>query len=161
MRDVSGVTGAAPIWRDIVHRLHVTEPSSKPAAPSGLLRTTVWFEPPVEAQRKEWFLAGTEMTVVDSTTSESIAPRIRYPASDAIIALDPDIPTGAQRVVFEAAPATPGWRWRLDGAALGEADAGGRFDWNPSRGRHTLELEGPNGQIVSATAFEVRGNDTR
>src|SRR5262249_312125 len=70
MRDVSGVTGAAPIWREIVHRLHASEPSSNPAAPSGLLRTTVWFEPPVEAERKEWFLAGTEMILVHSATSE-------------------------------------------------------------------------------------------
>ena len=161
MREVSGVTGAAPIWREIVHRLHATDMSSKPSAPSGLSRTTVWFEPRVEPDRKEWFLAGTEMTVVERANGEGAAARIRYPAADAIIALDPDIPPGAQRVVFEAAPARAGLRWRLDGVALGEADAGGRLDWNPSRGRHTLELEDTDGRVVSATAFEVRGNGAR
>jgi penicillin-binding protein 1C len=158
MRDVSGVTGAAPIWREVVHRLHANDPSSRPAAPSGLIRTSVWFDPPVETERKEWFLFGTEMTVVESTSTESVAPRIRYPAADAIIALDPDIPVGAQRVVFEAAPATAGFRWRLDGALLGEGDARGRFDWRPSRGRHTLELENADGRALSTAAFEVRGN---
>src|SRR5207237_5721621 len=60
MRDVSGVTGAAPIWREIVHRLHAVEPSLQPPPAAGLSRTTVWFEPPVETERKEWFLSGTE-----------------------------------------------------------------------------------------------------
>jgi penicillin-binding protein 1C len=161
MRDVSGVTGAAPIWRAIVHRLHASDASSRPSAPSGLSRTTVWFEPPVEPERKEWFLLGTEMTVIESMGSEAAAPRIRYPATDAIIALDPDIPGGAQRVVFEASPAGAGLRWRLDGAALGKGDTHGRFDWNPARGRHTLQLEDAEGRILSATEFEVRGNVAR
>jgi penicillin-binding protein 1C len=152
------VTGAAPIWREVVHRLHASDPSSRPAAPPGLIRTAVWFEPPVEAERKEWFVLGTEMTVVQITSGESAAPRIRYPAADAIIAMDPDIPAGAQRVVFEAAPATAGFRWRLDGALLGEGDARGRFDWSPSRGRHTLALENGEGRTLSTAAFEVRGN---
>ena len=46
MRDVSGVTGAAPIWRDIVHRLHANQRSLPPPAPSGVLRQTVAFAPP-------------------------------------------------------------------------------------------------------------------
>jgi penicillin-binding protein 1C len=123
-----------------------------------LTRTTVWFEPPVEAERKEWFLFGTEMTVVQAADGESAAPRIRYPAADAIIALDPDIPAGAQRMMLEAAPARAGFRWRLDGALLGEGDARGRFDWSPTRGRHTLELENAEGRTLSSAAFEVRGN---
>src|SRR5262249_3201018 len=87
MPEVSGVSGAAPIWREILHRLHATDTSSKPSPPSGLARTTVWFEPPVEPDRKEWFLAGTEMTVVERANGEGAAARIRYPAPDAIIAL--------------------------------------------------------------------------
>jgi penicillin-binding protein 1C len=158
MRDVSGVTGAAPIWREIVHRLHAADTSSRAAAPSGLSRTTVWFDPPVEAERKEWFLIGTEMAVVESAGAEAATPRIRYPAADAVIALDPDIPPGAQRVVFEAAPAGARWRWRLNGIALGESDARGRLDWSPSRGHYTLQLEDAEGRILSASVFEVRGN---
>src|SRR5262249_5684511 len=73
MRDVSGVTGAAPIWREMIHRLHANDPSSRPPAPSGLTRTTVWFEPPVESERREWFVLGTEMIVVQSASGESPA----------------------------------------------------------------------------------------
>jgi penicillin-binding protein 1C len=167
MRDVSGVTGAAPIWRDIVHRLQAGDPSQRPAAPSGLSRVSVWFDPAVEAERKEWFLRGTEMSVIESKRSAgasndaTLAPRIRYPAAGMIIALDPDIPTGAQRVVFEASSALAGSRWRLDGATLSESDARGRADWTPSSGKHTLTLEDSEGITMSTVSFEVRGGVVR
>jgi penicillin-binding protein 1C len=167
MRDVSGVTGAAPIWRDVVHRLHASDPSVHPEAPSGVSRVSVWFDPAVEAERKEWFLRGTEMSVIESKRSPgasneaALAPRIRYPAADMVIALDPDIPTGAQRVMFEASSALAGSRWRLDGATLSDSDARGRADWTPSSGRHTLTLEDSDGMPLSTVSFEVRGFSLR
>ena len=167
MRDVSGVTGAAPIWRDIVHRLHATDPPVRPVAPPGVSRISVWFEPSVEPERKEWFLRGTEMSVVESngggseSSARALAPRIRYPVAGTVIALDPDIPAEAQRIVFEASPASAGLRWRLDGAALPDGDARGRADWTPSSGRHTLTLEDSGGSPMSTVSFEVRGSSVR
>jgi len=168
MHDVSGVTGAAPIWREIVHRLHATEPSVQPAAPAGVSRISVWFDPAVEPERKEWFLRGTEMSVVESNASGAnvatyiaVTPRIRYPAADTVIALDPDVPAGAQRVVFEASPALPGLHWRLDGGSLSAGDARGRADWTPASGRHTLTLEDSDGMQLSTVSFEVRGGSAR
>lgn len=168
MRDVSGITGAAPIWRDIVHRLHATEPSVPPSATPGVTRISVWFDPALEPERKEWFLRGTEMTVVESSVSgannatvSGLTPRIRYPAADTIIALDPDIPTGAQRLVFEASPPVEGLHWRLDGVALADTDAHGRADWAPAPGKHTLALVSLDGTTLSTIAFEVRGNSIR
>ena len=78
-----------------------------------------------------------------------------------IIALDPDVPIGAQRVVFEASPALAGSRWRLDGATLSEGDARGRADWAPSSGKHTLTLEDSDGMPLSTVSFEVRGGSVR
>ncbi len=168
MRDVSGVTGAAPIWRDLVHRLHRTEPSAQPAAPLGIARISVWFEPALEPERKEWFLRGTEMSVVESyaggarnAAESALTPHIRYPAADMIIALDPDIPPGAQRVVFEASPAIAGLQWRLDGETLSDTDPRGRADWAPAPGKHTLALVDAEGRMLSVIAFEVRGNAVR
>ena len=48
MHGVSGVSGAAPVWREVVAHLHARAPSAPPAPPSGLV-----------AQRGEWFLPGT------------------------------------------------------------------------------------------------------
>ena len=165
MRDVSGVTGAAPLSRDIVHRLHAAAPSAQPLAPSGVTRISIWFDPAVEAERKEWFLRGTEMSGIESRAGGAAGlaptPRIRYPAAGTIIALDPDVPATAQRVVFEAAPMTEGLRWRLDGAELMDSDARGRADWAPASGRHTLTLEDSDGTLLSTVSFEVRGNAVR
>jgi penicillin-binding protein 1C len=168
MRDVSGVTGAAPIWRDIVHRLHATDPSQQPVAPRGVTRISVWFDPAVETERKEWFLRGTEMSVIESNAGgaanapgTAATPHIRYPAAGTVIALDPDVPAGAQRVVFEASSGSQGSRWRLDGVELTEVDARGRADWTPASGRHTLLLEDSGGLPLSTVNFEVRGSTAR
>jgi penicillin-binding protein 1C len=160
MHDVSGVTGAAPIWRDIVHRLHEAQASAAPKPPHDLVRRFVSFDPAVESARGEWFLRGTEQALVrsNSTASEvaAPAPRIRYPAESMIIALDPDIPAGAERVVFEASAAPPGMRWRIDESVL--ADSRGRASWAPVAGRHLLLLEDAEGRILSSVEFSVRGD---
>jgi penicillin-binding protein 1C len=163
MRDVSGVTGAAPIWRDLIHRLHTTEPSHKPPAPSGLIEQEVAFEPPVEAKRDEWFLPETQTKLVATSmganASAAVTPHIRYPAPETIIALDPDIADGHQRVVFQASPVLPGMQWRIGDTVL--ADEQGRAAWSPLPGRHMLFLENEDGQALSSVPFEVRGNITR
>src|SRR4029450_11280742 len=58
MRDVSGVTGAAPIWRDVVHWLHRAEGSARPEVPSGVAQQVVAFDPSIESDRREWVGAG-------------------------------------------------------------------------------------------------------
>ena len=163
MHDVSGVTGAAPIWRDLIHRLHATEPSLKPVAPPGLIEQEVAFEPPVEAERGEWFLPGTQTRLVATSTganaSAAVTPHIRYPAADTIIALDPDIADEHQRVMFQASPVLPGMQWRIGDTVL--ADAHGRAAWSPLPGKYTLFLENEDGQALASVAFEVRGNIAR
>jgi penicillin-binding protein 1C len=163
MHDVSGVTGAAPIWRDLIHRLHATEPSRKPLAPPGIVEQEVAFEPAVEAERDEWFLAGTQTrlvtTSIGANASAAVTPHIRYPAPETIIALDPDIADEHQRVVFQASPVLPGMQWRIGDTVL--ADAHGRAAWSPVPGRYTLYLESEDGQALSSVPFEVRGNIAR
>ena len=44
MHDVSGVSGAAPVWREVIELLHAGEPSTAPRAAGGRRRTTVAFE---------------------------------------------------------------------------------------------------------------------
>jgi len=156
MHDVSGVTGAAPIWRDVVHRLHRDVPSTPPERPPGLERSTVAFDPPVEAERGEWFLRGTAITSVRSVRDdEHVTPQIRYPASDTIVALDPDIPPRHQRMAFVASAFPDGVTWSLDGRTLDER--GTRALWSPAPGKHVLSLVDARGLAVSTVAFEVRG----
>ncbi len=60
MRNVSGVTGAAPIWLEVVSWLHHARPSPPISPPPGVLATRVTFPAEVEPGRTEWFLRGTE-----------------------------------------------------------------------------------------------------
>ena len=71
---VSGVTGAAPIWRTVMDRLH----SGRKAKPLPALAGSG-----AEFERGRF-------------------GKILYPANGAILAVDPDIPTAHQRVLLEA-----------------------------------------------------------
>ena len=154
MWDVSGVTGAAPVWRDVMDYLHQHVPSRAPAAPPGVLRRGVAWQPAFEPPRAEWFIAGTESAEVALLRDARRAPRILYPADASIIAIDPDIPDARQRVFFQA-QAGQGLRWQLDGATLGPAS--GSHAWRPEPGRHELALIDAAGNPVATTRFQVRG----
>ncbi|WP_284409129.1 penicillin-binding protein 1C [Acidovorax sp. SUPP3334] len=71
MHDVSGTSGAAPIWAEIMGWLHHAGPgagvrSSPPAPPAGMVQAAVRFGPEpggtrqLESARQEWFIAGTQ-----------------------------------------------------------------------------------------------------
>ena len=159
MHDVSGVTGAAPVWRDVVHWLHRAEASLPPKVPTGVVRADVAFDPAVEAPRAEWFVAGTALATVRAAARGDAdgapAPRIRAPAPDTVVALDPDIPPRLQRVAFVAAPERPDLRWRVGDVEL--AERGGRVLWRPVPGRHTLVLADDAGRELARVTFDVRG----
>ncbi len=155
MWDVSGVTGAAPVWRDVMDYLHRNLPSRAPAPPRELLRQRVRYQPALEAERSEWFLRGTESAVIALVGAAQRAPAILYPGAASIIAIDPDIPEALQRVFFQA-QAGHGLRWTLDGAELGPA--GADVAWRPVPGQHRLALVDAQDREVAASDFQVRGN---
>jgi penicillin-binding protein 1C len=153
MWDVSGVTGAAPLWRDVMDYLHQHAPGKAPGAPEGVVRQAVVFEPALEASRQEWFVRGTENARVELVQPQQRSARILYPADGALLALDPDIPAELERVPFSA-QAGQGLFWQLDGQRIGPAQASHR--WRPTRGKHRLTLVTPAGQTVAEHAFTVR-----
>ncbi len=157
MRDVSGVTGAAPIWMELMERLHRDVPSEPPSPPAGVVATTVTFPDDVEPPRREWVLAGTETP--GDRTALAQRPRIKAPVTGTRIALDPDVPPERQRLLLEAESAASRWRWRLDGADLGTAH-GPRL-WEPTAGHHVLELVDADGAVRDGVDFEVRGRTSR
>jgi penicillin-binding protein 1C len=153
MHDVSGVAGAAPIWRDVMLHLHRHASAAPPVRPSDLQVRDIRFEPAIEPPRTELFVAGTGQSVIRLAATH-IAPRITTPANGAIIALDPDIPPRNQRVPLVASGAG-GARWELDGKLLG--NVGSVSGWFPQPGRHVLGLKGARGEVLDEARFEVRG----
>lgn len=154
MRNVSGVSGAAPAWLEIMDALNAAEQGSRPEPPPGLVARAIRYEPSIEPPRREWFVAGTESELIRLAVAGSGAPRIESPPRNVIIALDPDIPARHQQVWFKARGGeTAGFV--LDGAALGPA--GHPLAWAPYPGNHLLELRGGNGKVLDSVRFQVRG----
>ena len=176
MWDVSGTSGAAPVWAALMRHLHARTPSRAPAPPAGVVRQPVRFGDTLEAARDEWFLPGTEQTLfaIDSgaarasqasagglkdikTTAQDNAPRISAPQDGTILALDPDIPPARQRLTLlaDAGGAAPAQlRWWIGAREVGR---GRRAQWLPWPGRHVLQLRDAAGQVHDQRRIEVRG----
>jgi penicillin-binding protein 1C len=154
MWNVSGVTGAAPVWLEVMNWLHRGTVSVPPAPPEGVVSRTVELAD-FGRVRKEWFLRGTDSARVGAASVHARF-RISYPAAGTVIALDPDIPAASQRVFFEAEPGGSDLRWLLDGDPAGSADS--LVLWSPLKGKHHLALIDPAEQILDSVEFEVRGN---
>lgn len=160
MWDVSGVTGAAPVWRvvmdELQRRLNDPQAAQSPPAPVGLVRQPVRFDQGLEPDRSEWFMAGTEQPLIRLASQAGAARSlIQKPTDKTIIALDPDIPPQAQKLDFTVVDGVSfKWSWRLDGKRLGPAV---HTRWPMWPGRHRLELVDPAGRVVEAVGFEVRG----
>jgi len=157
MHDVSGVAGAAPVWRRLVLALHADRPSRLPAAPAGIVATRLEFADGREPPRTELFLAGTELSRIEA--SEQVARRDRrfgivHPPDGSLFALDPDIPPAAQRIVFEGEAGT----WYVDGRRIGR---GARTSWVPSPGPHLIGLVAEDGRELQRVRIEVRGASPR
>jgi penicillin-binding protein 1C len=156
MWNVSGITGAAPVWVEIMNQLHSREPSNRPQSPRGIIQRFVDI-PSISLAKQEWFIEGTETTLVQGADAQ-IVPRIAYPKTGTIVALDPDIPSEAQRLFFEAEPEGTTLEWILDGRSLGTTAA--LVPWAPRRGKHVLKALDPLGKELDTVEFEVRGNQT-
>jgi penicillin-binding protein 1C len=156
MHDVSGVTGAAPAWLEMMERLHRGVPSEPPEPPPGVVATATVFPAGVEPPRHEWARAGSE-TPGGRGALVTATARVRTPVSGTRIALDPDIPAERQRVLLEATAVDTTARWRLDGTDIGPARP---TLHEPRPGQHVLELVGAAGTVLDLVEFEVRGRCT-
>jgi penicillin-binding protein 1C len=131
MHDVSGVSGAAPVWREVMDFLHEGDVPRAAVPPAGLVRQRVTYEGGIEPDREEWFVAGTETARIVPVPAVAGRPRIESPASGAIYAIDPDIPRERQRITLSARGAQrerPSCSRRAPGAR------GRAFLWLPQPG---------------------------
>lgn len=154
MRDVSGITGAAPVWLDIMNYLNDRFGSEAPRRPPGVAARAVHFPRSLEADRTELFLAGTEP---DTSALRLDAHRVRIasPADGSTIALDPDIPPERQRVSLTASRGARGLHWILDHRDLGAG--GAPLMWTPVAGSHELWIADSSERPLDRVRFIVRG----
>lgn len=154
MHDVSGITGAAPVWHKIMLALHQNLPSLPPPPSAGVTFTLTKFSPPVESNHQEWFLADTTAPKIEAVTVENEIARISSPSNGLIIALDPDIPESQQRVPITTKGARSDMNLMVDGNRLGSATE--PILWKPTIGAHRLALQDAQGKIIDQVLFTVR-----
>ena len=177
MWDVSGTSGAAPVWAAIMQHLHSSTPSQPPTPPAGMVQTTVQFASPNtnnssktapragiisslvanEPARKEWFISGTEQTQFlppdnQNSRTNSAHAHIQTPTNGTIVAIDPDIPPKHQRLLLRTDQ--PRVHWQINGKPAG---SGSSVYWMPWPGKHQITLHNLSGKTLDTIQIEVRG----
>lgn len=127
MWNVSGVTGAAPLWRRLMLALH------RDRAPSDPMLN----------------YAKPDVPLVRRTIS-----KIRYPTKEMLIGIDPDIPKRLQKIPLRADGSGAGFKFFVNGQLAGAVDQS-PF-WSPVKGRHRLTLKDAKGKTVDQIQFVVR-----
>jgi penicillin-binding protein 1C len=154
MWNVSGVTGAAPIWIEMMNWLHRNDVTAKRAPPTRMVRKEIDFPQGTEPSREEWFIRGTEPHSKDKRIGQ-VNQRIVYPPSGTVIALDPDIPPELQKIFFISQTQEEDLRWVLNGHTISRV--GSILPWTPKAGTHALTLCDRENEIIDSVNFEVRG----
>ena len=154
MRAVTGTSGAAPVWREVMLALHRHDPPPRPAPPTDVERRPVRFEGDIEPPRTEYFLRGTGQPLFGPSPPEARRARITSPVSGSIYALDPDIPMARQRLRILVTGAVADHRLVLDRSDIGPASAQPLI--LPGPGAHRLMLRDGTGRIVDQIVFTIR-----
>ena len=156
MRDVSGVSGAAPAWLQIMTQLQQAAVAQAPPAPPDITSVDIDYAGAPEPPRREWFIRGTEVDHVAAAPLASLKPRLAAPPGEMVVALDPDIPATHQQVLFRAEPARVDLGFELDGEHIARADQA--YYWSPKPGRHILKLVDRHGVPQDQVGFSVRAS---
>ena len=154
MRAVSGTSGAAPVWREVMIALEGGRAQPPPPMPAGIVARRVAFAGTPEQPRREYFLAGTAQSLVAAAPAEARRPRIVNPVAGSVYALDPDIPPDRQRLAIGVSGAAAAHHLLLDRRDLGAAEDHPLV--LPTPGAHWLRLVDAGGAVVDRVMFTVR-----
>ncbi len=154
MRAVSGTSGAAPVWRDVMLALNQGRPGKALPRPEAIEERQVRFAAGMEQPRREYFLKGTGFDRVAFAPAESRRPRIVNPVAGSVYALDPDIPRDNQRLAISVSGQALGHRLILDRRDLGTADSRPLILAPP--GKHRLALVDLDGKVIDQVLFTIR-----
>ncbi len=161
MHNVTGITGAGPIWADVMEATAAKFGAGRPSAPpTNVLKRHIQFasnDGQVEAGRDEWFVRGTEpaSTLISSREASSAGARIVMPTDGTIIALDPDIPAANQRVQLKSGDAANAGCWSVNEEPLDCSAA--PVAWSPAAGNALIKLMDSEGKELDRVIVVVRG----
>jgi penicillin-binding protein 1C len=134
MKDVSGVTGAAPLWRKIMDQLHQRQVSVMPKAIAAV-KLPEPYDDHLNVKR-------------------AALAHIVYPSDEAVLAYDPEIPSEHQKVLFKSEGPRDQAAWFLNGKKV--ASLSDNFFWPVERGKFRLEVRGQKDEILDSVSFWVK-----
>jgi penicillin-binding protein 1C len=126
MWNVSGVTGAAPLWRAVMLELHRGKNEVRV-----LDQTLAQAIPEVLPAKKN-------------------ITYIRYPVNEEVVGIDPEIPARLQKMPLEIAGMKPGYKLMMDDKFLTDTM------WSVVNGKHQLKLFSAENNLIDEVSFEVR-----
>jgi len=153
MWNVTGVTGAAPAWAEVMKGLHRGLTNHPPRVPKGLVLAQ-------DSNRKEWYFRGTEPVSFSKGLSypQDVTPlrtRITYPVDGMVIARDPDIPPESQRLFFDSNAPHQALKWILNGKEIQSSNH--LVSWQPIvSGSYRLSVLDADGSLLDSVQFLVR-----
>ncbi|WP_297212757.1 MULTISPECIES: penicillin-binding protein 1C [Thermodesulfovibrio] len=155
MKNVSGVSGAAPIWLEIMNYLHSNIPSRQANPPKTVVKKRVLLNDDSKAEKEEYFLKGTEIEhVLTLKDRGQDSPKIVYPSSDTIIAIDPDIPEENQYVTLSYKPLTEKYEWLINGEKTGIKTP--QFLWQTKPGSYRISIVDSENKLIDSVEFIVK-----
>ncbi|MCX5463523.1 penicillin-binding protein 1C [Alcaligenes parafaecalis] len=158
MQDVSGVSGAAPIWHEVISVLNKGRPGRQTARPAQVQVRQIEFVPVLEPSREEFFVDGTQTDRVelsDVNSSYAGPARIREPVNGTIFALDPDIPPQNQQLrLLAQGQITEPLVWWVQGV---EAGKGAQLRIPLVPGTLRIELKTEQGRLMDQVSVQIRG----
>jgi penicillin-binding protein 1C len=126
MWNVTGISGAAPLFSQLVALLHENNPSHAPIMPSAIVE-----------KDGDYYLPGTEPVSRDLAIRKQEVKKILFPQNGSQFAYDPEIPRDRQRILFTSSAASA--IWKINGRTL-TADEKAKGFWPEKRGKYRLEL---------------------
>lgn len=160
MWDVSGITGAAPVWRDVVEYLHQSIPSVAPQPPKGVIHQQVVYRPAIESPRNDWIIEQTGNERKSAVIEIGGAlPMLVAPPDSAVIAPDPDIPERRQALLLQS-NGVSNTCLKLNSHPVSKCGTSKTLIPLPLPGHHTLTLTDIQGEILDVHHFEVRALNT-
>ena len=164
MWDVSGVTGAAPIWL----KSSITCTSSNPAARRVCLQASCSAKSCSRPRSSRAVVSGlstepSERRVDhkrhdDQHADLRAAARILSPADGTVIAPDPDIPASRQSMLVRVdAPQATRVCLKLAGLPLARCGVREVLIALPPPGKHQIRMESADGVLLAQASVEVRG----
>ncbi|MCM2557428.1 penicillin-binding protein 1C [Alcaligenes faecalis] len=158
MQDVSGVSGAAPIWHEVISLLNQRRPGRQTAMPAQVQVRQIEFVPAMEPGREEFFVEGTQTDRVelsDVNLAYAGPARIREPVNGTIFALDPDIPPQNQQLrLLAQGQITEPLVWWVQGV---EAGKGAQLRIPLVPGTLRIELKTEQGRLMDQVSVQIRG----